>query len=85
MGPFLPAVPAASLPGVFRTYSGGDNGLRSPRRKAQMLPLILILMLLAIVFGGFFVFTLKVAVVVAIVLLLAGAFGGYGYRGRRVV
>jgi hypothetical protein len=50
-----------------------------------MLPLILILLLLAIVFGGFLVFSLKVAVVVAIVLLLAGAFGGYGYRGRRTV
>jgi hypothetical protein len=48
-----------------------------------MLPLILIVLLLAIVFGGFFVFTLKVAVVVAIVLLLAGAFGGYSVRGRR--
>ena len=50
-----------------------------------MLPLILILLLLALVFGGFFVFSLKVAVVVAIVLLLVGAFGGYGYRGRRTV
>ena len=40
-------------------------------------------LLLAIVFGGFFVFSLKVAVVVAIVLLLAGAFGGYSFRGRR--
>jgi hypothetical protein len=56
------------------------------RRKARhMLPLILILLLLAIVFGGFFVFSLKVAVVVAIVLLIAGMFGGYGYRGRRTV
>jgi len=50
-----------------------------------VLPLILILLLLAIVFGGFFVFSLKVAVVVAIVLLLAGMFGGYGYRGRRTI
>jgi hypothetical protein len=50
-----------------------------------MLPLILILILLAIIFGGFFVFTLKVAVVVAIVLILAGMFGGYSYRGRRTV
>ena len=30
-------------------------------------------------------FSLKAAVVVAIVLLLAGLFGGYGYRGRRTV
>jgi hypothetical protein len=48
-----------------------------------MLPLILILVLLALVFGGFFLFTLKVALVVAIVLLLAGALGGYSMRGRR--
>lgn len=48
-----------------------------------MLALILILLLLALVFGGFFVFSLKVALVVAIVLLLAGAFGGYSFRGRR--
>jgi hypothetical protein len=50
-----------------------------------MLPLLLILLWLAIVLGGFFVFTLKVAVIVAVVLLLAGLFGGYGYRGRRTV
>jgi hypothetical protein len=50
-----------------------------------MLPLILILVLLAILFGGFFVFSLKVAIVVAIILLLAGAFGGYSYRGRRAI
>ena len=33
-------------------------------------------------FGGFFVFTLKVAVVVAIVLLLVGMLGGFSMRGR---
>jgi hypothetical protein len=36
-----------------------------------MVPLLLILLLLAVVLGGFFVFTLKIA--------------GYGYRGRRTV
>ena len=40
-----------------------------------MLTLILVLLLLALVFGGFFVFSLKVALIVALVLLLAGAFG----------
>jgi hypothetical protein len=50
-----------------------------------MLPLILLLILLATVFGGFVVFTLKVAVVVAIALLLAGRLGGYSLRGRRTV
>ena len=67
----------------------GENGAvppsQAPGERCAMLPLILILLLLAIVFGGFFVFSLKVAVVVAIVLLLAGMFGGYGYRGRRTI
>ena len=66
----------------------GENGAfppQAPGERCLVLPLILILLLLAIVFGGFFVFSLKVAVVVAIVLLLAGAFGGYGYRGRRTI
>ena len=65
----------------------GRGGAHSPTfaERLHMLPLILILLLLAIVFGGFFVFSLKVAVVVAIVLLIAGAFGGFGYRGRRTI
>ena len=48
-----------------------------------MIPLLLILVLLALMFGGFFIFSLKVAVVVAIVLLGVGLFGGYSARGRR--
>ena len=48
-----------------------------------MIPLLLILLLLALVFGGFFVFSLKVALVVAVVLLAIGLFGGYTARGRR--
>ena len=63
----------------------GERGVKAPGERPHVLPLILILLLLAIVFGGFFVFSLKVAVVVAIVLLLAGMFGGYGYRGRRTI
>jgi hypothetical protein len=73
---------------VFRKSLGGENGPSVPspgERSFVMLPLLLILLLLAIVLGGFFVFTLKVAVIVAIVLLLVGLFGGYGYRGRRTV
>ena len=66
--------------------SGRGEAIPEPMEKGpRMLPLILILLLLAIVFGGFFVFSLKVAVVVAIVLLIAGAFGGFGYRGRRTI
>ena len=48
-----------------------------------MIPLLLVLLLLAIVFGGFFLFSLKVALVVAIVLLFLGATGGFSFRGRR--
>jgi len=70
---------------VSDTRYGGERPVLIPEERLFMLPLILILLLLAIVFGGFFVFSLKVAVVVAIVLLLVGAFGGYGYRGRRTV
>jgi hypothetical protein len=50
-----------------------------------MITFLILLALLALIFGGFFVFTLKVAVVVAIVLLLAGLLGGYSYRGRRTI
>ena len=69
----------------FGRRNGGERPVLIAGERHLMLPLILILLLLAIVFGGFFVFSLKVAVVVAIVLLLVGAFGGYGYRGRRTV
>ena len=48
-----------------------------------MIPLLLILLVLAIVFGGFFLFSLKVAVIVALVLLAIGLFGGWSVRGRR--
>jgi hypothetical protein len=48
-----------------------------------MIPLLLILLLLAVMFGGFFVFSLKVAVTVAIILLVIGLFGGWSARGRR--
>jgi hypothetical protein len=48
-----------------------------------MIPLLLILVLLALVFGGFFVFSLKVALVVAVALLILGMFGGWSHRGRR--
>jgi hypothetical protein len=67
--------------------AGGERrvGSPSPGERRLVLPLLLILLLLAIIFGGFFVFSLKVAIVVAIVLLLVGAFGGYGYRGRRTI
>ena len=81
-----------SAPGSHAVLSRGFGQAERGRtarpetgERLVMLALILILLLLAIVFGGFFVFSLKVAVVVAIVLLLAGLFGGYGYRGRRTV
>jgi hypothetical protein len=70
----------------FGAPQAGTTGRpHGPGERHEMRPLILILILLAIIFGGFFVFTLKVAVVVAIVLVLAGMFGGYSYRGRRTV
>jgi hypothetical protein len=52
-------------------------------KESDLIPLLLILLLLAVLFGGFFVFSLKVAVVVALVLLVVGLFGGWSYRGRR--
>ena len=73
--------------GGFGARRAGRKGpsFHSPGERFLMLALLLILLLLAVLFGGFFVFSLKVAIVVAIVLLLAGAFGGYSYRGRRAV
>ena len=47
-----------------------------------MITFLLLLVLLALVFGGFFVFTLKVALIVAVVLVLMGFAGGYSLRGR---
>jgi hypothetical protein len=47
-----------------------------------MITFLLLLVLLALVFGGFFVFTLKVAFIVAVVLVLMGLAGGYSLRGR---
>ena len=47
-----------------------------------MLILLLLLVLLALVVGGFFVFALKVALIVAVVLMLMGLLGGYSLRGR---
>jgi hypothetical protein len=76
---------AISRSGFEPSELGRTGRPEPPGERPHMLPLILILLLLAIVFGGFFVFSLKVAVVVAIVLLLASAFGGYGYRGRRTI
>ncbi len=48
-----------------------------------MIGLILVLVVLAVIFGGFFVFSLKVAVAVALILLVLGMFGGWSFRGRR--
>jgi hypothetical protein len=79
-------VPSAAA--AFRTRRHGDSEavhFQAPGEGLPVIPLLLILLLLAIVLGGFFVFTLKVAVIVAIVLLLAGMFGSFGYRGRRTV
>jgi hypothetical protein len=47
--------------------------------------LVLLLLLLAILFGGagLFVEGLKVLLLVAIVLVVASAFGGYRHYGRR--
>ena len=47
--------------------------------------LVLILLLLALLFGGvgLFIEGLKWALVVALVLLVLGAFSGYSYRGGR--
>jgi hypothetical protein len=47
-----------------------------------MITFLLLLVLLALVFGGFFVFTLKVAFIVAVVLVVMGLAGGYSLRGR---
>jgi hypothetical protein len=60
------------------------RGLSSgwPGNESGMLTLLIILLLLAIVVGGFFVFALKVALIVALVLLIAGLLGGYSLRGR---
>jgi hypothetical protein len=48
-----------------------------------MITFLILLALLALIFGGFFVFTLKVALIVAVVLVLIGLAGGYSLRGRR--
>ena len=48
----------------------------APEKGSPMIPLLLILLLLALLFGGFFIFSLKVAIVL---------FGGYTARGRRTV
>jgi uncharacterized membrane protein len=48
-----------------------------------MIPLLFILLLLAIMFGGLLGFSLKVGVVVAVALLVLGALGGWSHRGRR--
>jgi hypothetical protein len=84
MGPYVTLEARART--RFESVRAGEKGApECPGERRDMLPLILILILLAIIFGGFFVFTLKVAVVVAIVLVLLGMFGGYSYRGRRTV
>ena len=73
-------------PGRFgHVGAGTTTSLVSLQKGTHVIPLLLILLLLALVLGGFFVFTLKVAVIVAIVLLILAAFGGFGYRGRRTV
>ena len=47
--------------------------------------LVLLLLLLALLFGGvgLLVQGLKILLIVAIILALASAFGGYRYYGRR--
>jgi hypothetical protein len=62
---------------------GKHLAARSTNRRFDVIPLLLILLILALAFGGFFVFSLKVAVVVALVLLVLGLFGGWNFRGRR--
>ena len=82
------ADPGRRSPRRFPSSESGEKeavATTAPEKGFLMLALLLILLLLAVLFGGFFVFSLKVAIVVAIVLLLAGAFGGYSYRGRRAV
>lgn len=55
---------------------------RSGATVRGMLLLILLLVLAAFVIGGFFVFALKVAIVVAIVLILVALFSSVSLRGR---
>lgn len=47
--------------------------------------IVVLILLLALLFGGLglFVEGLKWALIIGLVLLLVGAFTGYGYRGRR--
>ena len=47
---------------------------------------MLVLLLLALLFGGVGLFAegLKVLLIVALVLLIVGAFSGYRYRGSRL-
>lgn len=48
--------------------------------------LVLVLLLLALLFGGVGLFAegLKLLLIVALVLLIVGAFSGYRYRGSRL-
>jgi hypothetical protein len=71
--------------GMIRMLRLGETPRCSFQRKWRfdVIPLLLILLILALAFGGFFVFSLKVAVVVALVLLVIGLFGGRSARGRR--
>ena len=99
IGEVLPAEPEVSNParalschghrtrvgldGLKRRDPGDYLAVRLPRTGESHDPAPPHPALLAVAFGGFFVFSLKVAVVVALVLLVVGLFGGWSTRGRR--
>jgi hypothetical protein len=63
------------------------NPFQSPRSlKEVLMGLVFVLLLLALLFGGIglFVEGLKWVLIIALVLLVVGAFSGYRTRGTRV-
>jgi Na+/H+ antiporter NhaC len=61
----------------------GHPSLHAGKRGAEMLPLLLILLLLVLLFGGLGVFVAKVFLFAALVALVLTLFSGGAYFRRR--
>ncbi len=72
---------------VWRVFPDGTPLIskESPNLRGDVMGVVVLLLLLALLFGGLglFIEGLKWALIIALVLVIAGAFSGY--RGRRVV